>query len=95
MPENPSGETEKQPLNVFGVLAVTVEQMASIAWQKMGLQPDFITGTIEKDMAQCKVAVDATAALAALLEPSLDETDRRQLQNLVRDLRMNYVEKAQ
>lgn len=95
MPENPAGEAERQPLDVFGVLAVTVEQMASIAWQKMGLQPDFVTGKIEKDMAQCKTAVDATAALAALLEPSLDESDRRQLQNLVRDLRMNFMEKSQ
>lgn len=95
MPENPAGETERHPVDVYGVLAVTVEQMAAIAWQKMGLQPDYMTGKIEKDMAQCKVAVDATAALAALIEPSLDESDKRQLQNLVRDLRMNYLEKAQ
>lgn len=82
-------------MDVFSVLAVTVEQMSAIAWQKMGLQPDFMTGKIEKDIAQCKVAIDATAALAALLEPSLDESDKRQIQNLVRDLRMNYMEKSQ
>ena len=92
MPEIPSDEAERKPIDVYEVLAVSVEQLAAIAWQKMGLQPDYMTGKIEKDLAQCKAAVDATAALATLVEPQLDPDDKRQMQNLVRDLRINYVE---
>lgn len=83
---------EKAPVNVYEFLAVMVDQVAAIAWQKMGLQPDFVTGKIEKDMTQCKAAVDAVAALAQIVDPQLDDNDKRQMQNLVRDLRMNFVE---
>lgn len=83
---------QAQPVNVFEFLAVIIDQTAAIAWQKMGLQPDFSTGQIAKDLDQCKSAIDATAALAQIVEPQLDETDRRHMQNLVRDLRINYVE---
>lgn len=90
----PQQERPTEPLDVNAVLAMMVDQMAGIAWQKMGLQPDMITGQIHKDLAQAKVAVDAAAALAAQLEPSLDEEDKRQINNLIRDLRVNYVEKS-
>lgn len=81
-----------KPVDVFEFLMVMVEQTSAIAWQKMGLQPDFVTGKIEKDIEQCKAAIDTTAALVTILEPKLDESDRRQVQNLVRDLRINFVE---
>ena len=92
MAENNLEGIDSQPVDLYGVLAVTIEQFSALAWQKMGLQPDYMTGKIEKDLDQCKVAVDATAALAALLEPQLEESDKRQMQNLVRDLKMNFVE---
>lgn len=85
---------QAQPIDVFQFVAVMTEQLASIAWQKMGLQPDMSTGQIHKDLPQCKAAIDATAALSAIVEPQLDEPDRRQLQNLVRDLRINFVEQS-
>jgi Domain of unknown function (DUF1844) len=92
MEEQPDGGQERKPVDVHEVVTVTIEQFAALAWQKMGLQPDFVTGKIEKDLKQCKTAVDVAAALAALVEPELDDDDRRQLQNLVRDLRINFVE---
>lgn len=84
----------REPLSIYAVLAVMVDQLGSIAWQKLGLQHDMVTGTIEMDLSQAKVAIDATASLAGFLEAELDETDRRQIQNLVRDLRMNFIEKS-
>lgn len=91
MADEANGEGRK-PVDVFEVLTVMVEQLAAMAWQKMGLQPDFVTGKIEADLAQCKAAIDATAAVVQIIEPKLDDDDRRQVQNLVRDLRINYVE---
>ncbi|MBS1717458.1 MAG: DUF1844 domain-containing protein [Armatimonadetes bacterium] len=87
-------QTEKEPIDFFQVLMMMLEQSASIAWQKLGLQPDLITGTIHADFAQAKVAIDVTVDLAKHLEGKLDESDRREVQNLIRDLRLNYVQKS-
>jgi hypothetical protein len=83
-----------EPVDVREVIAFMIDQTAAFAWQKMGLQPDMATGAIHRDLAQARIAIDATAALCGVLEPNLDEDDRRQLQNLVRDLRVNFVEKS-
>jgi len=91
-----AGEEGKaqEPLNVYAVITIMVDQMATIAWQKLGLQPDMITGKLEKDLAQAKVAIDLTAHLASFIEPQLDEEDKRRIHGVVRDLRINYVDKA-
>jgi hypothetical protein len=57
----------------------------------MGLQPDPKTGKIEKDMDQAKLAIDASETLFKLIEESLDDDDKRQVQNLMRDLKVNYA----
>ena len=90
-----SDDQGQAPLNVYDVLAVWVEQMASIGWQKLGLQPDVITGKLATDLSQAKVAVDATSQLADMLIPQLDEEDKRRIQNLISDLRVNFVQKSQ
>ena len=83
-----------EPISVYLVLMAMVEQMASIAWQKMGLQPDAFTGKISKDIDEAKTAVDVTVGLAAFLEPKLDEEDKHRIQNLIRDLRINFISQA-
>lgn len=89
-----NGAQTNESLDVFQVIAVMVDQMAAIAWQKLGLQPDPFSGKLEKDTEQARVAIDIVASLAEQLEPKLDEADRRQVQNLVRDLRVNFVQKS-
>lgn len=92
--ENPREPSTSEPLSVYHLLTVMVDQMAAVAWQKMGLQPDPLTGKIHVDLGEAKLAVDVTAGLAAFLEPKLDEEDKRRIHSLIRDLRLNYVEKA-
>ena len=82
------------PLSVYTVLTFMVDQMAAIAWQKLGLQPDMVTGQIQADLDEAKVAIDVTSHLASFIEPKLEEEDRRRVHTLVRDLRLNYVHKA-
>jgi hypothetical protein len=89
----PEETTPREPIDVDQVLATLVEQMASISWQKLGLQPDIMTGQIHQDLVQARTAIDATAKLAEVLEIRLDEEDKRRIQGLVRDLRINWVEK--
>lgn len=85
---------DKKPLSVYDLLVIMIDQTASVAWQKLGLQPDMMTGTINKDIGEAKVAIDLVAHLAGQVESKLDEEDRREMQKLVSNLRLNYVEKS-
>ena len=89
----PDESAPKEPLDVYQMLAALVDQLASISWQKLGLQPDIITGQIHQDLTQARTAIDATAKLSEVLETVLDEEDRRRIHGMVRDLRINWVEK--
>jgi len=79
---------------VYDHIAQILQAMSTISWQKLGLQPDMMTGKLAQNIAEAKVAIDATAYLASILEPELDVDDRRRIQGMVRDLRINYVQKA-
>ncbi len=85
---------ETEPFSVYDAIAAAADQFSAIAWQKLGLHPDMMTGTINADLAQAKVAIDLVAHLSQLIDIQLDSDDRRQMQSLVRDLRLNYVEKC-
>jgi hypothetical protein len=71
---------------------MVMEQLSQLAWVKMGLQPDPVAGRIVKDLDQARLAIDATADLCARIEPHLDDDDRRRVQNLLRDLRVNFTQ---
>lgn len=83
-----------EPLDVYMVITAMVDQMATIAWQKLGLQPDVMTGRVAQDLAQAKVAIDLTTHLASFIEGKLDDEDKRRIHGLVRDLRINFVDKS-
>lgn len=79
--------------SVYDHIAMAIQQMAHVSWAKLGLQPDTITGKLEQNLADAKVAIDVVAYLVGVLEPQLDESDRRQIQGMLRDLRINFVQK--
>jgi len=93
MEEQPDVEFP-QKLSVFDVIQVMCDQMAGIAWQKLGLQPDPLSGRVERDLEEAKVAIDVTTHLATFIQPLLEEPDQRRLHSLIRDLRLNFVEKS-
>lgn len=82
------------PLSIYDVIVVMTDQIAAIAWQKLGLQPDPLTGKVEMDLGEAKVSIDLTTHLATFVQERLDEEDKRRMHNLIRDLRINYVEKS-
>ncbi|MDH4389739.1 MAG: DUF1844 domain-containing protein [Fimbriimonas sp.] len=87
-------EPTREAPTVFDHIAVLLDQMAGVAWQKLGLQPDMVTGQIEPNLDQARVAIDVVSFLAGKLEDQLDEDDRRHVQSLVRDLKINFVQKG-
>jgi hypothetical protein len=82
------------PTSVYDHLVFMVDQMTAVSWQKLGLQHDTMTGQLAPNLAEAKVAIDVTAYLASVMEDQLDEDDRRRINGLVRDLRINYVQKT-
>lgn len=88
MSENP------EPIDVYRIVADVIQTFTEVAWAKMGLHHDPLTGRVEKDMAQAKVAIDLASHCVQLLEPQLDDEDRRQLNNVLRDLRINYLQRS-
>ncbi|RYG87486.1 DUF1844 domain-containing protein [bacterium] len=93
-PDQDRSVEEAGPTNVYDLVAAIAEPAIEISWQKLGLRPDMQTGRIEADYEQAKVAIDLVAHLADVLLPKLDDEDRRQMQNVVRDLRLNYVSRT-
>ena len=84
----------KEPISIYGLVMVMLEQTATVSWQKLGLQPDMVTGKIEADLDQAKVAIDLASHLSQVIDPQLDDDDRRQIHGLIRDLKINYVQKS-
>jgi hypothetical protein len=58
----------------------------------MGLIPNPKTKQLEKDFDDAQLAIDAAAALAELLRPRVPDSDRREIETLVTNLRLNFVE---
>ncbi len=81
-------------LDVFDHLAQSLDLWAAIGWSKLGLSPDIMNGSISMDLAQAKVAIDVASHFAEILENRLEPDDRRKVQGLVRDLKINYVQKS-
>ena len=90
-----SDEEKKEPLSVYALVAASLDQFVAVAWQKMGLHPDVITHKVEKVIQQAKVAIDIAARLAESLDPVLDDDERRHIQNLMTDLKINLVRQTQ
>lgn len=86
--------SNREPIIVYHMIMAMTEQMATLAWQKLGLQPDMMTGQVVKNIEEAKVAIDVCTGLAAFLEPQLDDDDKRRIHGLIRDLKINYVEQV-
>jgi hypothetical protein len=86
---------EMPELNVPGALRFCIETLQGLAWIKMGLVAAPGSGKIEKDLPQAKVAIDAIGDLAVRLDPFADESERREMQTALSNLRINFVQKSQ
>jgi hypothetical protein len=87
-------EEKAEPLSVYQLMSVSLEQFVEIAWQKLGYRPDPLTSQVHQDLDEARVAIDAAGYFAQILDPELDDVDRRRVQSLLSDLRINYVKKV-
>lgn len=74
------------------LVATCISLLAEKAWQAMGLVPNPATKTIERKFDEAQLAIDAAVALVDLLRPRLTDGERRDVETLVANLRINFVE---
>ncbi len=90
-----TGEPESTEIpDVRSVLALFLGELRNLAWLRMGLVANPMTGVIETDLAQAKMAIDTVSYLAEQLEPHVAPEERLPLKAMVSDLRLNFVEQS-
>ncbi len=94
MSEEEKTTEEPKPISVYDLIAFSMDQFSEVAWQKMGLRPDPMTGKQDVNLPEAKVAIDMASRLAEILDPQLDDEDKRQVQARLSDLRINFVRKS-
>lgn len=93
-PDAGTDEEEGELPDVHSVLAMFLGELRNLAWLRMGLVASPMSGKIERDLAQAKVAIDTVAFLASQLEPVVPPEERLPLRALVSDLQINFVEQS-
>jgi len=90
----PPEMTDIGSLDTYSLLGLFLGVLAEKAWQTMGLRTKPGTDKIQADFDQARVAIDTASFLAEKLQPHLPEDEKRRLEGLMADLRLNYVRLA-
>ncbi|MGB6370925.1 MAG: DUF1844 domain-containing protein [Atribacterota bacterium] len=90
--EKKQEEHFKEPdLPVLFVWFISV--LSGKAWEHLGLIMNPETKEINKDLKKAKIAIDTVAFLYDQIKDDLNPEDFKRIENLLANLRMNYVEK--
>lgn len=84
--------TEEQLNQVLFLNLVTMFQTA--AMQHMGKLMDPVTQKIERDLEQAKFSIDIIGMLEAKTKGNLSDEERRFLDHVLFELRINYVDEV-
>lgn len=93
-PQVEEDEYKLPPVTVESVLRSFIEVLGVQCWQWMGLLKNPVTGEMNKDLVQAKIAIDTIGMLANQLEGRINEAERSELQVILSDLRINYVRQS-
>jgi len=76
------------------LLTLLLSLLAAKAWEGMGLVASPLTGKTEKNINEARLAIDAYAAVFEVVRVRIEEQPRREMENLLTTLRLNFVEKS-
>lgn len=82
------------PVDVYSLVKSFIGILGAHAWQWLGLVKNPVTGQMEKDLSQAKVAIDSIRTLIQQIEDKLEPTEQRELKGLIADLQINYVQQS-
>lgn len=80
------------PVSAAALITTCLSLLAARAWEAMGLVPNPRTKQIERNLDDAQLAIDAAAALAEVVRPRVTDAERREIETLVANLRINFVE---
>jgi len=99
VPDQPRPRTEAaepsppaERIDATALVLTCVSLLAAKAWEAMGLVPDPVTKKIERHLEDAQVAIDAAAALVEIVRGRVSDAERRDLETLLTNLRLNFVE---
>jgi hypothetical protein len=97
VPQAVPGEQEAplEAVTVLGIVEYCVTLLNAHAWQCMGLVMNPLTGKVEKDLEQARVAIDCVEALFSQVESRLPDAEVKRFRQLLTDLRVNFVQQSQ
>lgn len=70
-----------------------ISMLSGKAWEYLGLIMNPETKEINKDLKKAKIAIDTVVFLYDQVKDDLNPEDFKRIENLLANLRMNYVEK--
>jgi len=70
-----------------------ISMLSGKTWEYLGLIMNSETKEINKDLKKAKTAIDTIAFLYDQIKDDLNPEDFKRIENLLANLRMNYVEK--
>ena len=78
----------------YQLLRLMVGMLSEAAWVNLGLH--VTAGAVEPEvkLTEAKLAIDTLAFIRDQLQPSMDDEEKREMDNLVSTLQMNYVRRA-
>jgi len=96
--DNPEGETQSgiqdELADTAELLRWIIGVLAGSAWQNLGLVPNPASKKVVRNLEDARLAIDAVASLIEHLKPRVDEKERRDLDTLLANLRLNFVEQS-
>lgn len=79
------------PASALDIVTMSLGMLNEIAWVKMGLVPDPMSGQMSPDLKEARLAIDCAGDLAHRLSSHVDGKTQRELETLVQNLKLNYV----
>jgi hypothetical protein len=82
------------PVDVYSLIRYFISILSAQTWQWLGMVKNPITGNIETDLNQAKVAIDTISVLVGQMSAKLSQSEQAELQAMLSDLRINFVQQS-
>ena len=80
------------PKDIYSTVQMMIASLGQQAWVHLGMQPNPITGNVNKDMDQAKIAIDCACALIDIVKPHVDSQHQLEMETLKQNLQLNYLQ---
>lgn len=88
------GDDPVGDMDMLAVLRMTVGLLNHKTWVELGLIANPRTGSVRQRLDEARRAIDVIADLVKHLEPLVETAEKRDLQVMLSNLRMNFVRQS-